>query len=249
MKLYRTLAVFYAFLSSFSLYSNEPIYAVMITGKDIYHKKLAICSIESFKRQTYNNKHLIIINDGTYSLKDYCESNIKEIKLKTRRSLGELRNIGLKSVPKDAIWVQWDDDDWHHEKLIEEQCNFMKQHKADGVILKNQVQYSTKKSSAWRTSRSNGIEGTIMMRRCGNIHYPKKAKGEDTIFIKAIRKKHKIIVWPNPDYYYLRFIHGHNTWNENHFSLYNKPKGRLMLNKASKEYLLRTINYFYNQFI
>lgn len=84
---------------------QEKIYAIMITGKDAYHYSLAKLSICSFLEQTYPNKYLIIINDGSYSLKGFEKKNlIKEVRLEDKYPLGTLRNVGLQQIPENAVW-------------------------------------------------------------------------------------------------------------------------------------------------
>lgn len=215
----------------------EKIYGVMITGKDDFHKSLAEKSIQSFLQQTYPNKHLIIVNDGNYSLGHLNKEVITEIKLDKKHVLGELRNIGIKQIPENGMYLQWDDDDWHHPDLMAKQYKYIKTHSADGCILMSQVRYCFKTNAAWTTSRKSGIEGTIMCRRKEGILYPEDAKGEDSIFLKDYKKKYKLIKWDNPEFYYLRFVHGHNTWDENHFKLEKFKKNEWSISEAAINYL------------
>lgn len=231
--------------TSFSLVAQEgyeKIYAIMITGKDTYHEKLARCGVLSFLFQTYPNKHLIVINDGEYSL-DCNSEEITEVKLEKKYVLGALRNIGLQQVPEHALWIQWDDDDWRHPSLIEEQYNFLKAHDADLCSLKNQLQYAFRINSAWGVTRP-WIEGTILCRKKNDVWYPEKKLSEDTVFYDSYCKKYKSVVWNNPIYYYLRFIHGHNSWHDNHFNLSKKNSNEWLISKVAQEYLSEILPYY-----
>jgi hypothetical protein len=220
----------------------EKIYAVMITGKDDFHKFLAEKSIHSFLQQTYPNKHPIIINDGNYSLGNINPELITEIKLDKKYILGALRNIGLKQVPENGIYLQWDDDDWHHPRLMEMQYKKMKEQNADGCLLLSQVVYHFRTNTAWTTSVRSGILGTIMCRNKNDVFYPEIAKIEDFFFVKEYRKKkHKLILWKNPAFYYLRFVHGHNTWNEKHFNIGRYKQNQWSISKPSRNYLSQII--------
>jgi glycosyltransferase involved in cell wall biosynthesis len=79
-------------------------------------------SIKCFERQTYKNRHLIIVDDlGQY--KNQKGENWELISLPTRiNTLGEKRNFIASLAPKDTwAFAVWDDDDfympWHLEAL------------------------------------------------------------------------------------------------------------------------------------
>lgn len=215
----------------------EKIYAVMITGKDSFHKLLAMNSIKSFLNQTYPNKHLIIVNDGDYSLAHINPELITEIKLENKQVLGKLRNIGLRYIPENGVYLQWDDDDWHHPKLMEEQYKSMISSEAQLCLLQNQVQYAFKINSSWVKKNNTGIMGTIMCRKKNNIKYPIISKSEDDYFLRKYAKYPKA-VFNNPAHYYLRFIHGYNTWDDAHFEIGAKQTDAHLISNESKKYLL-----------
>jgi glycosyltransferase involved in cell wall biosynthesis len=219
----------------------EEIYAVMITGKDDFHKSLAEKSIQSFLLQTYPNKHLIIINDGNYSLGDSKCDLITEIKLDKKHILGALRNIGIKQIPKNGIYVQWDDDDWHHPDLMAKQYNYMMSKTADGCILQREVMYCFHANVAWVSSPDNGKIGTIMCRMKGDVFYPELAKAEDDVFLSDYQKKYKVVTWNNPPLYYLRFVHGHNTWDDEHFNIKRFRKNTWLLPESARCYLSKIV--------
>ena len=198
-------------------------------------------SIRSFLQQTYPNKQLIIINDGTYTFKELKEKNITEIKLNKKYILGELRNMGLKEIPENGIYLQWDDDDWHHPEIMRKQYEYMKSQSADACLLKNQVQYFFNYNVA--RIASNRI-GTIMCKKKKAISYPTIAKSEDEYFFKQYTEQYHVVTWNNPEFYYIRFIHGHNTWDEEHFHLKSKPN-TWSISQTARKYL-STVLPLYN---
>lgn len=220
---------------------SEKIYALMVTGKDMSHLKLSLNSVKSFLNQTYDNKELVIVNDGDYSIKDHVDDDrINEIKLDNRLSLGQLRNVSIDAVPNDSLWVQWDDDDWHHERFIEDNFNMMKKHNAKMATILSQVRYSFKINNAWvHNGADDGIEGTIMVYNDKSIRYYNLSKGEDTFFLDDYVKKYgnQFIVIDNPPHQYLRFIHGSNTWEEEHFDLDSRVNDQWVLPQDSIDYL------------
>jgi hypothetical protein len=221
--------------------NQETISGIMITGKDLYHVPLALRSIQSFQEQTYPFKHLIIINDGEFTFGS--AENITEIKLKTKHSLGALRNIGLNILPLNGLWVQWDDDDWHHPKFIQEQYDILEKEQVDAVCCLHQVQYAFQINSTWKIHCL--IPGTIMCRKKEDIFYPEWIRGEDSLFLTEYQKKYKVIGWENPSYYYIRFIHEHNTWDENHFQLKKKTKNIWNLSTEEQNYLEKILEDYW----
>src|SRR5262249_20150162 len=153
-----------------------------------FHHRLALRSIDSFLAQTYSRKHLLIVNDGEQSF-DFLNSSLAtELKLDRKYTLGELRNIALDWLPENALWIQWDDDDWRHPNLIEEQTHYLLSQKADLCCLTSQIQYAFSIDAAWEVRRP--LEGTILCRKKENMAYPPIPKGEDTIFFCLYEKNY-----------------------------------------------------------
>lgn len=218
-----------------SCFASERIVALMITGKSPERRLLAELSIQSFLNQTYPNKHLLIINDGEESFNTTSSDLITEIKLPTRHSLGYLRNVALDTLEEDSVWIQWDDDDWHHHSVMEEQYKIFLDTRADMCIMNKQIQYASKLDAAW--VKQGPLVGTPMGRKKKAIRYPELPREEDTIFWLDFKKKYKVVEWNNPAYYYIRFIHGNNTWDEGHFGLEHKTEGDWDLSKKNRDYL------------
>lgn len=211
--------------------ANSPmVMAVMITGKSPAHEVMARVAVQCFLAQSYQNKRLIIINDGKYEL-GIKHPLVDEVRVPGTSagllSLGELRNFGLEKV-KDtgASWViQWDDDDFHHPHRI----LFQMAHRVDdgdhysvAVVLKKQMRVSLTKGDAFNIEDASGIAGTILHNMQGvdrETNYPSVDKGEDAEFMEkfdslVIVDNHSD-VWPGPALY-VRMYHGGNTWDEEH---------------------------------
>lgn len=224
----------------------------MITGKTDEHLKFAINSTKSFLKQTYDNKELIIINDGNYKIKDYIDDDrIKEYILDEKYLLGELRNFSLDKVPSGGLWVQWDDDDWHHEDFIKLLHNHMFSNKLKVCTIKQQIRYSFKINSAWNVWGDDnfGIEGTIMAYKDDEIRYQNLKKGEDSYFLLDYQEKYKnsFGVFDNPPYLYLRFIHDNNTWDDdNHFNLPPIKKNSYYITGYYLSYLKDILSKYYS---
>ena len=195
----------------------------MITGKSPEHEKLARLSVKSFIDQTYSNKKLLIINDGVYSLSDLNCDEVKEIRVDNsdkKLKLGGLRNIPFQHLSKTDIWTQWDDDDYRHPKLLEEQYEFLTSGNYDVCYLEAFTWYFWELNHARVTRVPGQTIGSAMFR---GIHaeYSNDAKSEDYEYIfDKLKEKLKLNIGvikechPNR---YLYFIHGGNTWHDVQF--------------------------------
>ena len=90
-------------------------------------------AIQYFLRQDYQNKELIIIDDGTDLVADLIPSaeNIRYYSLKRKKSLGAKLNMGCEYA-KGNIIVNWDDDDWYAPWRLSYQMEAMQE---DGIEL------------------------------------------------------------------------------------------------------------------
>ena len=216
--------------------ASEPVYALMVTGKDMFHAHLARNSIFSFLAQTYGNRRLVVVNDGDYSFEciGVAADRIVQIQLDGRHILGSLRNRSLDCVPPGALWVQWDDDDWHHPELLAKQHEVLTERAAETCFLRHQIKYAFSIDAGWADSFPGGFAGTLMARNRPALRYPELAQSEDSVFCLALKHSCHWIAWDNPPHYYLRFIHGHNTWPDAHFQLVRRsPHQRQMLAESA----------------
>ncbi|MEO2173765.1 MAG: glycosyltransferase family A protein [bacterium] len=221
--------------------NGVPVYAVIITGKEgrLPFLKNAIAS---FACQSYPNRYCIVVNDGDYKVGNFGlpEDRLLSIELGNRKILGELRNEALNHVPTGAVWVQWDDDDWHHPHLIEHQLRYMLENNADACLLRNQVKVSLAKNSAWEHRlpyRYFGFAGSIMMHHKPDIRYPAWPKKEDSEFLLRLLKSSRIMPWDNPIHYYFRFILPDSTSGPFHFKLFSKRRNQWQLDPFTFDYL------------
>lgn len=184
--------------------------AVMVTGKTPHHEQLARKSAADFFRQTWPNRELLVINDGGYSLSGLGDG-LREIRVDSGKTLGELRNIGLEAAKGEWI-IQWDDDDRHHPDRIRQQMSLS--HHGLPVTLRRQIRYHMQKRKALVHTRGGpfGIEGTVLHKRT-DVRYPAQKRSEDSVFIRSLPRPRVI---DNDARLYIRQFHGHNTWDERH---------------------------------
>lgn len=78
-------------------------------------------AIRCFLQQTYTDKELIIVDDGTEPfVMPFEAANIRVIKLSTRTPTGTKRNYGAEAA-KGQIIANLDDDDWSSAHRLEDQ--------------------------------------------------------------------------------------------------------------------------------
>ena len=109
--------------------------------------------------------------------------------------LGDLRNVAFDFMPVNALWVQWDDDDFSHPRRLEVQWNHMKRRGVHVSVLRRQLVYNTITGQhsiheclpEGRRYSWLGHEGTIMARAFTTARYAPKRVGEDTSFLVMLQ--------------------------------------------------------------
>lgn len=231
---------------------GEPVYALMITGKDKFRARFAYNAILSFLGQSYGNRFLIAINDGDYRFDcgDVPVERILQIQLDNSRSkLGALRNESLDRVPEDGIWIQWDDDDWYHSDLIAKQYEMLISHRLDACFLQNQVKFAFTVNAGWADYFPGGFAGTLMARKRSDIRYQDISRGEDSMYCHALKQSSDWIAWNNPPHYYLRFIHGNNSWHDEHFQLSHRIPNQRVMPIDSAAYLEKVLPLYLSEML
>jgi|GEM_PF-996127 len=194
-------------------FSEAPplVTAVMITGMHPARYDFARVAIKCFKKQTYPNKELLIINHGTKSLAD-GDGRLRQVRVRKKKSetVGDLRNLGLAHAAGDFV-ISWDDDDWHHPRRIETQMNARRDGAA--VLLKNRIHHNFQNGSAGYDRADDGAPATILHPRDVPFRYPSLTRGSDSVFAQHFKTR---VAVENDAALYLRFFHGLNLWGARH---------------------------------
>lgn len=192
----------------------------MVTGKSPERLPLARLAVQAFRRQTYTNAELLILNDGIDRVAPVGTPGVRELFVTRGCPLGELRNMAFERAEGDWL-LQWDDDDWYHEQRIEYMVAGVGQ--ACAATLHWQVRCDVRTGTAYyyRGRANEGIHGTILHRRDVTARYPHTARGEDTAFLHLLGPIQVLDNRPAAGYgadagLYVRFHHGHNTWGVRH---------------------------------
>jgi len=242
----------------------------MITGKTKKRQSFAKIAVKNFIQQTYSNKHLIIINEGDYSVIGGNEqnkySNIIEIpidKKGLKLTLGDLRNISLEMVPLGAIWTTWDDDDWRHDNYLETLYKGLVKSPGNPkyLLFKNRLDHNLNTKFSWRVRMTKGTF-IVFAFKDPDIKYDELDSKEDLVVRNYILSKfpEETIILENDPKIYVRFVHNDNTSvyvNKNKkeinsvTSTYSKSSSLKEFSVTSTEnnYITKIINMHFKDFV
>lgn len=174
-------------------------------------------SIKYFLDQDYENKELIIIDDGDDSVSDIIPNlaNIFYYKFDDRLTIGEKRNIGCEKANGDFI-AHWDDDDWFSNQRLSIQIKSLLDSQFEICGLSNLYYYYPSSGSSWLYTYNRADDawitgGTFVYKRdlWKNNNFPETNQAEDSIFLSKIQKN-KILPIDNKKLY-IGIIHTENT--------------------------------------
>jgi len=137
---------------------NEPTVCCVMLTRD--RPELAAKAVECFRRQTYENKRLIIWDTSPtrYQYLGFPDKGIHHCFPHSTSCIGGLRNEANKEVGywfENQIFVHFDDDDWSHPNRIAEQVAFLQMSGAD-VVGYNQMLF-------WRSTGKCGEIGSAKL--------------------------------------------------------------------------------------
>ena len=207
-------------------------------------------AIRYFQNQIYQNKELLIIDDGEDKIEDLVpkkDGSIRYFRLEKKITIGEKRNMACREAVGEII-VHWDDDDWMSPGWIQFQVDSLLKESADVTGLDRPFFFQPKTFNFWqyhypKTERPWVHGGTLCYKKSFWQRNPFKAIniGEDARFIWNDSQK-KIIPHSGTEHY-VGFIHGKNV-SPKHISdkRWRKVNPEL-LRKYSQADILNTPNY------
>lgn len=202
--------------------SKPLVSCVMITAN---RGPLVRRSAQCFAMQTYENKELVVIDDGTENLEDilasYAPGQYRYIQLEKKegQNLGFLRNLGLKESRGEYI-AQWDDDDWYHPDRLSKQIGKLEEG-FDACCLQGTLMHLNVEpylEHPYVGILPNGVPGTIVHRNNADARYPLERRGEDTTFLDFWKQRRYAILPREYSHLFIRCFHGNNTWEQVHFT-------------------------------
>lgn len=190
------------------------VYGVLVCNRS----EQCVWAASHFFQQNYPHIHLICVGQRrsvSGLLQRTYSRRITVVDVQNRSStLGELRNMAIRHVPYDAIWIQIDDDDIRASTLVSEQYSDMVESSCDAITLNSQVHYDIQRncSAISKPHRRSwhGMAGTIMVRkRRGMPQYPSLRRGEDSVLLRRLlNHEYRVCVWKGRPHSYIRVHHG-----------------------------------------
>ncbi len=191
--------------------------------------KLAKFAVSCFRRQTYPNRELVIVDDGQDDtleqwVSELADDQIVYIRLPDEgyfrfqpdegqsQSLGQLRNIAVARASGDYV-AQWDDDDLSDPIRLETQMAALSALNADACLLeREQLWWPRSQRLAYSTRRL--WEGSFIAVKAKLPPYPNQRRGEDSPVIEQITGRQRVAVLDYPGLYTYVFHEGNTFANE-----------------------------------
>jgi len=181
-------------------------------------------ALESFSRQDYPAKELIIVDDGTDIVRDLAEGvpGVRYLHLPAHVSIGEKRNRACMEA-QGAVIAHWDDDDWYAPNRLRHQVGPLLSGHADMTGLENSCLLELPSARFWLTRP--GLHARMFF---GDVHggtlvywknlfsiglrYPPISLAEDAAFIFAALRARKRLSRLKNDGIFVYVRHGDNAW-------------------------------------
>ncbi len=216
--------------------STSPLISCVMVTADRH--SLCRRAVKSYSAQTWPNKELVVLDNGARPMDElladvpYGEIRYSRIEQNTETTIGELRNISLEMVRGDIVIPQWDDDDWSAPERLERQFAALSVNEADAVTLYatlmhvNETEYF---DHPFYGLLDGGVPPTIMHIRDDEVRFPELRRTSDTTYKNVWRSRNYHIMPMEDAHLHLRYFHGENLWEQDHFlrRMRNTPRDLL----------------------
>lgn len=201
---------------------DRPLISCLMVTAD--RPRLMRRSLRCYRRQTYPNRELVVVDDGKTDLSALLhplpadELTYVPLSPSPNHVLGHLRNVALENASGTYV-TQWDDDDWYHNERLERQAAVLDDG-ADACALHGTLMHldtPTYFSHPYIGLLDEGVPGSIMHRRDETAHYPNLARAEDTAYLDHWLDRDYRLLPSSASHLFIRCFHGDNTWEEEHF--------------------------------
>jgi glycosyltransferase involved in cell wall biosynthesis len=181
-------------------------------------------ALERFREQSYPNRELIVIDDGSDPIGDLVrdEPAVRYIRLPRRTSIGGKRNLACAEARGELV-AHWDDDDWYAPDRLMRQAAPILRGEADVTGLENRFVLQMPLGRFWTMNRQlhrsmfvcDVHGGTLVFRRSiwtAGTRYPEVNLAEDAAFLRdAVRRGRRLVRVENSGtFVYVR--HQRNAW-------------------------------------
>lgn len=183
-------------------------------------------AILAYRRQTYPHKELVVLDNGATPMADLLadlpagEVVYEHVEKRPDTHIGALRNRSLDLATGDFVAPQWDDDDWSHPERIERQMRPLLGGGYDACTLAGTLMHVDDPryfDHPFVGLLRGGVPPTIVHRRDAEIRYPNLRRTSDTHYVEAWQEHRYVQLPPAQSYLYVRYQHGGNLWEADHF--------------------------------
>jgi len=174
-------------------------------------------SIRYFQSQDYQNKELVILDDGDDSIADLVppDPQIRYVRLTGHRTLGDKRNECVAASRGDLI-MHWDDDDWMAPHRITYQVGALLEQRGEICGLQRMLFYDQASGNTWlymypENWRPWLAGGSLLYTRefWQRSPFPSMQVASDTQFVWGQGMDNRVVL---QDYgFYVAMIHPGNT--------------------------------------
>jgi len=181
-------------------------------------------ALSCYQRQTYVNRELIVVDDGSEPVGDLLEADpsVRYLRLHRRMSIGAKRNLAVESARGEFI-AQWDDDDWYSPQRLAYQLEPLRAQTHDLTGLVNNYILQMPAGNFWTVSDAlhqrmfvgDVHGGTLVYRRSiwqAGIRYPEVDLAEDAALIRWATQSHYRLLRLRNDGYFVYMRHHNNAW-------------------------------------
>jgi len=175
-------------------------------------------AIRYFLRQDYENRELIVLDDGADPVDDLAtgDARIRYVRLDTRQTLGAKYNLAGE-IARGDILVHWDDDDWMADWRLSYQAEHLLSQPRDTLSgLARLFFWDPSTAHAWEyiypAMERPWIAGATFcyFREFSQRHrFPELNEGADTVFVWGLHDA-TVASLPNHDFY-VGIVHPRNT--------------------------------------
>jgi hypothetical protein len=181
-------------------------------------------ALARFREQSYPNRELIIVDDGTDAIGDLVrhEPAVRYVRLDRRTTIGAKRNLACARA-RGEIVAHWDDDDWYSVDRLARQAAPIVRGEADVTGLENRFVLQMPVGRFWTTNRHlhrsmfvcDVHGGTLVFRRSiwtSGVRYPEIDLAEDAAFVRAAVGRGRRLVKLENDGTFVYVRHNSNAW-------------------------------------
>jgi glycosyltransferase involved in cell wall biosynthesis len=200
------------------LETDGPLVSALMVTRE--RPALAACAIECFRRQTWNRRELLILDDGpddtlAEHVRGLDDPRIRILRLPPENQpLGALRNRAVAEAAGELV-CQWDDDDLSHPARISAQMAALRAQDGDACVLGRETLWWPRGQRV-AFSRARLWESSLLARRGSLPPYPELRRGEDTPVVESLSAAGRLAVLDEPRLM-VYLIHGRNTFGGEHF--------------------------------